>query len=362
LETHAGKELDVITPFLFALLSISAPQQAAAATATVKDELRAACEDFRKTKDVVGLSVAVLEDGQVVFDEGFGQRDREAKLAAEASTLYRLASVSKPVTAALAMRLVERGKLDLDTGVAKYVDDLQPKIGALTLRQLLSHTSGVRHYAQGREDNGTAHRTTKEALALFTGDPLLFEPGTKYSYSTHAFTLVAAAIEGASKEDFVAHLRRELKDVAPALDCEVASDVKPNRSALYARGAAGVQRAEPREDNSWKYGGGGMESTARDLARFAQAVLDAKLVSAASRDALWARTKLNDGSLTDYGLGWGLSADGKRASHTGAQQGASSSLTVLREQHTVIVILCNTEGGVGELTKKLDELATASHR
>ena len=335
------------------------PQDAATATEPLAAELRAACEDFRATKGVVGLGVAVLDDGSVLLDAGFGLRDREAKLAAEPSTLYRLGSVSKPVTAALVMRLVERNKLELDTGVAKYVGDLEPAIGALTLRQLLSHTSGVRHYAQGREDNGTQHRTTKEALALFVGDPLLFDPGAKYSYSTHAFTLVAAAVESASKQDFVAHLRRELKDIAPALDCEVVADEKPQRSALYARGALGVQRSEPREDNSWKYAGGGMESTAHDLARFAQAVLDAKLVSADSRDALWTRAKLNDGTSSEYGLGWGVSSDGKRASHTGAQQGASSSLLVLRDQGTVIAILCNTEGGVGELATKLQQLCAA---
>lgn len=342
--------------WLLACALFVAPQEAATRTKPLAEELRAACEDFRVSKRAVGLSVAVLDDGEVLLDAGFGLRDREAQLAAEPATLYRLASVSKTVTAALALRLVERDKLELDAAVSNYVSDLEPVIGALTLRQLLSHTSGMRHYTADRADNGTQHRTTVEALALFVRDPLLFEPGAKYSYSTHAFTLVAAAIENASKQDFVTHLRHELKQVAPALDCEVATDKKAQRSALYTRGLLGVQRSDPREDLSWKYAGGGMESTAHDLARFAQAVLDAKLISTESREAMWTGATLNDGSKIDYGLGWRVPSDGVSASHTGAQQGASSSLVVLRAQRTVIVILCNTEGGVSELATKLGEM------
>jgi CubicO group peptidase (beta-lactamase class C family) len=259
----------------------------------------------------------------------------------------------------LALQLAERGKLALDEPVARYVADLPELLQPLTLRRLLSHTAGVRHYRADRTDNGTAQRTTREALALFSSDPLIAEPGTKYSYSTHAFTLVAAALEGAAERDFRALLRENLSaKCAPTLDCEVASEVKPARSALYERLALGlVRRSEPREDLSWKYAGGGLESSAADLARFADAVLRARVVSEPSRDALWSREELADGTSIDYGLGWGVGDKGRIVSHTGSQQGSSTSLSVHRERGVVIAILCNTTGaGAADLAPRLRQL------
>lgn len=321
--------------------------QTSETSATLTDALRAECATFLEKSGVVGLSVAVLDEGDVVFQSAFGWRDREAKLVAEDTTLFRLASVSKPVTATIVMQLVDAGRLELDVGVAKYVDGLEPEIGALTLRRLLSHTSGVRHYRADRKDNGTPFVSTRKALDLFVGDPLIAAPGEKYSYSTHAFTLVVAAVESAAKKDFVEILRENIAARGAAtLDCEVAGSTKAARSALYEKTPLGVVlRSEPREDLGWKYGGGGLESTALDVARFAQAVSNATLVSAKSRDTMWTRAKLSDGKSVDYGLGWGVGDSGRVISHTGSQQGASSSLAIVREQGLIVVVLSNTSGG-----------------
>ncbi len=322
------------------------------------DALRETCEQFRAERGIVGIAVAVVERGEVVFEHAFGQRDREAQLAAGTDTLFRLASVSKPVTAAIAMRLVERNELDLEAPVSRWVDGLPEALGKLRASQLLSHTSGIRHYAPGRLDNGTVHRTTAEALALFAGDELGFEPGTEHRYSTHAFTLAVAALEGASGEGFVAQVRELAKRAsAPSLDAEIAAEAKAMRSQLYELAKSGeAVRSGPREDLSWKYGGGGLESTAADVARFADAVLRAKVVSEASRDRMWTRTRLADGSETSYGLGWGVSDGGNVVSHAGAQQGASSGLTVLRREGVVIAVLSNTGGSrANELVPRIRE-------
>jgi CubicO group peptidase (beta-lactamase class C family) len=274
------------------LASLALPQQPSVARQSVADELRDACVAFQKTHGIVGMGVAVLRNGDVVLDAAFGDRDREAKQAATTATLYRLASVSKTVTATAVMQLVEAHKLDLDADVHGYVKELDDKVPVITLRQILSHTSGIRHYRDDRDDGGTAHRSTSEALGLFIHDPLLFEPGAKYSYSTHAFTLAVATIESAAKCDFATYLHANIAaKYAPTLACEIATASEPQRTALYAVDPAGaVTRLEPREDLSWKYGGGGLESNALDLARFAQAVSDAKLVGAASRDAMLTRS------------------------------------------------------------------------
>ncbi len=309
-------------------------------------ELHKTCSEFLAAQHIVGMAVAVVDDGQLIFDEGFGEADREAHRKVETSTLFRLGSISKPVAAVIAMQLVDEKKLELDADVRERVPAIAQGFPRLSMRQLLSHTAGIRHYRPDRKDNSTEHRTTAQALELFIHDPLLFEPGAKHSYSTHGYTLVAAALESAGGKSFVELERARIRDhELPALDCEVLSDSKPARSALYDLDPLGVAvHSTPPQDNSWKYAGGGMESTARDLARFGDGVLHARLVSAAGRDALWTRTILDDGQKIGYALGWRVSSNGNEISHTGSQQGAQSALTIVRDQELVIAILTNTNG------------------
>ncbi|MFN0244583.1 MAG: serine hydrolase domain-containing protein [Planctomycetota bacterium] len=323
--------------------------------------LRATCDAFAHEQRAVGFSVAIIDDGAVLLDEAFGFADREAARPARTSTLYRLGSVSKPVCATIAMRLVEQGALALDAPIGECVADLPETIRPLTLHQLLSHTAGVRHYAFGRADNGTTHRSTREALELFVNDPLLFEPGAKYSYSTHAYTLVVAAIESVTKRDYVHVLREHARRFAPSLDCEILTESKSERASLYDGSGNGEAVARPvREDNSWKYGGGGLEATAMDVARFGQAVLDAEFVSARSRDEMWRPAVLNDASATNYGLGWRLAQDGSAVLHSGSQQGCHAMLLVVPDERLVIVVLSNTSGsGAPELAEALREQLTS---
>lgn len=310
-------------------------------------ELRAACSAFREDQGAVGMSVAVLQRGRLVFAEAFGHADRERGELATPGTLFRLGSISKPVAATLAMQLVEEGKLDLDADLRASAPHLEARLPRMSLAQVLSHTAGVRHYLPGRVDNSTEHRTTQEALELFLGDPLLSVPGTKYSYSTHAYTIAVDVMEHATGKGFVELVRVRVRDRGmPTLDCEVLTDAKPARSALYEKKRSGgkvLHHAVP-EDNSWKYGGGGMEATALDVARFGEAVLAAKLVTAAGRDRMWTPTRLADGSTSNYGLGWRLAPERGEVLHTGSQQGANAVLVIVPEEELVIVVMTNTLG------------------
>ncbi len=331
------------------------------APASAPERALQACENFRQSSRAVGLTVAVARNGKVILSGGWGERDREADLPMLTGTLVRLASVSKPVTAVLTALVARERELSLDAAISAHVPELPETLQGLTLRGLLSHTAGVRHYRADRSDNATGACTTREALALFVNDPLVAPPGTKYSYSTHAFTLVCATLEGATKQDFRTLLRERISSqVAPTLDCEVASDAKELRSAAYELVYGKAERAAKREDLSWKYAGGGMECSAPDLARFADAVLRAQLVPAEVRDALWTRQRLADGSEIDYGLGWAVPAKSTLVSHTGSQQGASALLSVDRESGTVIVVLCNTNGVKAvELGDELQRILTS---
>ena len=335
-------------PLVLVAATVAAQDHGRAAPDALVSQLRTTCSDFAAQQGIVGMAVAVLRDGNVVFEEAFGHADREAGVRATTQTLFRLASVSKPVTAVLALQLVEQGKLDLDSPVGSRVEGLPAAVAALTVRQLLSHTSGIRHYVDGRPDNGTAHHTTREALRLFVDDPLAAPTGTKHLYSTHGYTLVAAALEAAGGTGYVDQLRTRVGAAdLTTLDCEVAAEDKPLRTALYERRAKdgnAALRSEPREDLSWKYAGGGLEATALDVARFGDAVRTARLVKATSRDLMWTPVRLASGKATGYGLGWSVGDGGTVVSHTGSQQGTSTGLTILPEQGVVIAVLANTKG------------------
>lgn len=311
------------------------------------EALAAVCERHRVEQGVVGIRVAVIEDGVIAFHAGFGFADREKSAAVTPETLFRLGSISKPVTAAIAMQLVEEGKLDLDRDVREYAPAARGKLAKITMRQLLSHTSGIRHYKAGKRDNGVQPRTTLQALELFIDDPLEFEPGEKYSYSTHAYTLAVHAIESASKKPFDRLVRERIAERgATTLDCEKLRDSKPQRAKLYDKveGAPPLLQLIP-EDNSWKFGGGGMECTALDLARFGQLMLNDKIVKRATREQMWSPTKLNDGSTSDYGLGWRVNTKNGVVSHSGSQQGCNTALILDPARKRVVCVMMNTQGG-----------------
>ncbi len=298
---------------------------------------------FLDQSGAVGVSVAVLNNGKL-WEAQAGYADRDAKLPVTPRTLFRLGSISKPVTAAITMRFVERGKLNLDEPASRHIFGFNDRGGQVTLRRLLSHTAGIRHYMPNRPEALFAPLPTSRALDLFSRDPLIADPGTKYSYSTHAFTLVAAAIEDVADHPFPQVVRSTVGKLAPSLACEVLAESKPERTSLYTKPNSGpATNAGKRENLSWKFGGGGMESAAGDLARFGDAVMRAKFLKATSRDQMWTAQDLLDGTKTSYGLGWAIGKDGTR-SHNGGQQGCSTSLIVDPSSKTTVVVLANTSG------------------
>lgn len=311
--------------------------------------------DFLAVSGAAGVAVAVRRpDGLTTAHAGFA--DLAARRPVTAQTRFRLGSVSKPVAATLAMRQVQAGKIDLDRGIAAYVSGFDDRAGAVTLRRVLSHTAGIRHYLPGRRDNSTQHRTTAQALALFVGDPLRFAPGTDYGYSTHGYTLVQSALERVSGRTFADLLAREMGTVARTLRAEDLTKPWPaDRSALYRRAPNGrpVAAGNP-EDNSWKYAGGGLESTAADVAAFGWRVLDDRWLRPAQRTEMWTPPTLTTGRKIGYALGWSSGPDGVWE-HSGSQQGASSKLIVDPKARIVVVVLCNTQG----VDKPIADLAQA---
>jgi serine beta-lactamase-like protein LACTB len=206
-----------------------------------------------------GLSVAVAEGGRLVWEEGLGWAAVAPKLAASAGTRFRLYSVAKPITGALAVKLAREGRLSFDRAISAYLPGLPASLGALTLRRLLGHVSGIRDYRRG-EWIPLARKHCDSALAAiepFRNDPLEFKPGERFSYSSFNYVLGSAVIEAATGEPFHDLLQREI--FAPA-EMERTGPDTPKAEAeagtrfFQARPFGRVRRAIP-VDNSCKFGG-----------------------------------------------------------------------------------------------------------
>lgn len=297
---------------------------------------------------LVGLSVAIGVDGELVWERGFGLADLENQVSASEDTVYRLASLSKPITAAAVMQLAERGQLDLDAPIQRYVPDWPDKAWPLSARQLLCHQGGVRHYVESDDPANTrAYATATAALDRFSSDPLLAEPGTTYHYSSYGYNLLGAAIEGASGMAYVDYLSRHVLPAAGTRDLQDDSQARiiENRARGYRLVEGEVQNATL-VDTSYKVASGGLCGTAGDLVRFAQAMQSEQVVESASRDSMWTRQSTSNGVETDYGLGWFVGSDGsgrRIVRHGGAQTGAMASLVFFVDDGVVVAMLCNSE-------------------
>src|SRR6266704_6584068 len=242
--------------------------------AIVAQERTLMCE--RLSSHIPGVQVAVAVNGTLVWSEGFGYADAKRRRPVTRETQFRIGSVSKPLTATAVGLLYEQGKLDLDAPVQRYVPWFPDKGYPITTRQLAGHLAGIRHYRDREFFLNRHFATVRDGLTIFQDDSLLFPPGTRFSYSSYAWNLVSAVVEGASGEDFLrymaAHVFRPLGLTRTAPDR--ADSLIPGRTPFYDRDSFGGYRAAPAVDNSYKWAGGGFVSTAEDLVKFGSALLE----------------------------------------------------------------------------------------
>src|SRR4029077_8773948 len=258
-------------------------------------QIEAAISKFMASTHVPGLSAAVVEDGRFEWASGFGMADLENNVPATEHTLYRLASISKSLTATAAMQLFERGQLDLDAPVQKYCPSFPQKPWPITTRQVMGHLAGIRHYKSGSQDDpevgNTKHfeKQIEAGLTFVKEDPLLSPPGTQFHYSTQGFTLVGCVIEGASGTRYVDFLRQNV--FLPAGMAQTQFDdrfaVIPYHTRFYDKTESGGVGNADFLDSSYKIPGGGWLSSAEDMARFEVAMVDDKLIRRSTRNLMW---------------------------------------------------------------------------
>jgi len=318
-----------------------------------RTQLDAATARFRAKNNLPGISIAVAENGEYEWSKGFGMADLENLVPATSQTLYRLASISKPITATAAMVLYERGKLDLDVPVQKYCPAFPEKDWPITTRQLLGHLGGIRHYRSHSiydpEIVSAKHfdDPISAGLKFFENDPLVARPGTKFSYSNYGYVLVGCVIEGASGGKYVDFVQKNV--LQPAGMTQTRTDdrlaIVPNRTRFYSKDTSGnIVNSEP-VDVSFKAPADGWLSSAEDMAKFEVALLNDRLVLRSTRNFMWTRQKTSDGKKTDYGLGWLIDNDfAPTINHGGGEWGTSTFIMTAPEPRAGVVVLINLNG------------------
>ena len=299
-----------------------------------------------KAQRIPALSVAVMKD-DFIWSKGFGLADLENNVAATAESSYRMASVTKPMTAVAILKLVEQGKVDLDAEVQKYVPYFPRKPHPVTVRQLLGHIGGISHYrnymAEGRIRDP---KNTKEALAIFQDFDLVAEPGTRYFYSSYGYNLLGAVIEGASGKSYGDFMRDEVWRPLGMTNTRMdhPREIIPNRVRGYERTTSGVRNSEY-VDISSRFAAGGTRSTVVDLIRFIRGVADGKVLKPESVDLMWTSLATRDGRETLYGLGWGVRPESGRftVDHGGSQQETRTQITYVPRKRFAIALASNLE-------------------
>jgi CubicO group peptidase (beta-lactamase class C family) len=311
---------------------------------------------------IPAVTVAVATDGEMRWSQGFGLADMENFVPAKATTVYRLGSISKPITAVAAMQLWEAGKLDLDAPVQKYVPSFPEKPeGTITARLLLAHMGGIRHY-RGDEIGSTRHYADlAEPLKIFAADALIAPPGTKYSYTTYGYNLLGAVVESAAGQRYLDYVKAGILDPAgmDRLRDDNRIAVVLNRANGYSRQSDGQVVNCGLADTSNKIPGGGFAGTAPDLVKFALAVRSGKILKPSTAEVMFAPQKTSDGKRVGYGLGWAIETlNGRTAvGHGGGQQGTSTMLLMLPQEGHVVAAMCNLDGaGMNNLVREIIKL------
>jgi len=313
---------------------------------------------FMKRNRVAGAAITVSVNGKVVWSEGFGFSDLEQHVKVDpAKTKFRIASISKSITATAMAVLYEQGKIQLDSSVEFYLPNFPKKKYRPTVRQLAGHLAGIRFYKGLEFLISKRYASLSDGLSIFQDDSLLCRPGTKYNYSTYGFNLLGVILEKASGREFLGLVGEQVfkplqlnHTVADFNDSLIA-----DRGRYYDVLGSGWVNA-PFVDNSYKWAGGGFLSTSEDIAKFGSAYLRPGFLKQETIELFTTSQKLADGTETFYGMGWANAKDKKGIywfGHSGGAIGGSSKLVVYPYEKIVVSLLTNITGA------KIDNLANS---
>jgi len=297
---------------------------------------------------VPSASIAIVKDGQIAYVKAYGDAKLEPKLPATPQMRYSIGSISKQFTAAAMLLLQEQGKLSLDDKVAKFVPDLT-RANEVTIRQLLSHTSGYQDYwPQDYVMPMMLQPTTAQKIMdLWAKKPLDFDPGTRWQYSNTNYVIAGVIVEKVSGQPLLKFLQQKVftpLQMTSVMDTdqERLGDTDPTG---YLRYALGPLRPAPKEGKGWLFAAGELAMPAQDLAKWDISIMDQKLLRPASYSEMGTDVRLKNGLSTQYGLGVSVNNQaGHRAlAHGGEVSGFTAQNIVFPDDRAAIVVLTNQD-------------------
>jgi CubicO group peptidase (beta-lactamase class C family) len=310
--------------------------------------LQQIAQNFLAKEKIPGMSLSISQKNKIIFSEGFGFSNlkKKAKVYPK-KTKFRIASISKTLTSFALGKLIDKNLLSLDSSLYKYVPSFPRKKYDFTVRQLAGHTSGIRHY-NGTEFLLNRKMSIKKGLDIFKKSKLLFEPQTKYNYSTYGWNLLSVVIQNASKLDYFDFMKDSVFTPLKMKNTLIENKRKSikNLTQFYIKRNNTIKKG-PLVNNYFKAAGGGFLSTSEDLIRFGNQYIKPTLISENTLNEFTSPQILTNGKSTKYGVGIVISKTKKnilRLAHSGGGVGASAYLIIYPEKEIVISLLTNLSG------------------
>jgi CubicO group peptidase (beta-lactamase class C family) len=321
-----------------------------------------------RAEKIPGLALAIVRDGKIVKSQGYGLANIELDVAVKPETIFQTGSVGKQFTATAVMMLVQEGKIHLDHPIGKYLPDSPASWNNVTVRNLLTHTSGVPDYeSDSLAKKGAAFinlrndYTEDELFAKFSGLPLDFPPGSKWSYSNSGYVLLGILIHKVAGQFYGDLLQERIFQPLGMTSTRIISeaDIIPNRAAGYRLVNGEIKNQEWVSPMLNTTADGALYTNVLDMAKWDAALYTEKLLKKGSLDQMWSAVRLNDGKTAPYGFGWDVTqVNGHRLiEHGGAWQGFTTQISRYVDDRFTVIVLTNLDSEHSQPDKIAHEVA-----
>jgi CubicO group peptidase (beta-lactamase class C family) len=329
-----------------AFILILATQAVQAQTSDLDSRVDQYVQDSMRQQRIPGLALAVMRDGQIVKAQGYGLSNIELNVPVTPQTVFQSGSIGKQFAATAIMMLVEEGKVGLDDKITKYFSGSPESWDKITVRNLLTHTSGVKDYTEDHIDYRRDY-TEEELLKVIQELPPDFAPGDRYEYSNSGYALLGFLIHKVTGKFYGDFLQERIFKPLGMTTTRIISeeDIVPNRSAGYRLVKGAIKNQEWNSPTLNTTADGSLYFTVLDLAKWDAALYTEKLIKRSSLDQMWTPVKLNNGTTYPYGFGWRLrETNGHRLiEHGGSWQGFTTAISRYVDDKLTVVALCNLD-------------------
>jgi D-alanyl-D-alanine carboxypeptidase len=295
---------------------------------------------------IPGIALTVIQNGQPIKTAAYGLANVESHTPVTSNTIFEIGSITKQFTAAAILLLAQDGKLSVDDKISRHLTNTPPAWSQITIRQLLTHTSGLKSYTGLDGFEFSRHLTEAQFIQRIGTYPLEFPSGAQWSYCNTGYNLLGFIIENVSGTNYWNFLRDRI--FAPLQMTNTTARAPQPLPLDFARGYETNHAGQPIPRDpaiTDTFAAGALASTVGDLAKWNAALDAGKILTAASRQQMWTPVKLNDATTHDYGFGWFLQPwhGLKNIAHSGSTDGFSASLQRFPDAGFTVIILCNSD-------------------